>query len=203
VAFDFDGTLTIRDSFTDFLKWRAGRAGYVLGMVTLAPAALAYLFHRDRGRIKAAAARRFLRGVSRSSLQADAQRYAAAALPRLIRPDARAAWGDWRDRGAHLMIVSASPSVVVAPFAEALGAAELIATELAFDADDRVTGAFATPNCRGPEKVVRLRRRFGAGVRLAAAYGDTTGDREMLQIAEVTGYRVFTGRPETPGQGSR
>ena len=24
VAFDFDGTLTVRDSFTAFLKWRAG-----------------------------------------------------------------------------------------------------------------------------------------------------------------------------------
>jgi len=26
VAFDFDGTLTIRDSFTTFLRWRAGAA---------------------------------------------------------------------------------------------------------------------------------------------------------------------------------
>jgi phosphatidylglycerophosphatase C len=24
VAFDFDGTLTVRDSYTAFLKWRAG-----------------------------------------------------------------------------------------------------------------------------------------------------------------------------------
>ena len=27
VAFDFDGTLTIRDSFTEFLRWRAGPGG--------------------------------------------------------------------------------------------------------------------------------------------------------------------------------
>jgi phosphatidylglycerophosphatase C len=32
-------------------------------------------------------------------------------------------------------------------------------------------------------------------VRLAAAYGDTSGDTEMLQIADVQGYRAFTGRP--------
>jgi len=31
-------------------------------------------------------------------------------------------------------------------------------------------------------------------VRLAAAYGDTGGDREMLQLADVKGYRVFHQR---------
>ena len=57
VAFDFDGTLTVRDSFIAFLKWRAGPGRWALGLLRLAPAALAYVFHRDRGRIKAAAAR--------------------------------------------------------------------------------------------------------------------------------------------------
>jgi phosphatidylglycerophosphatase C len=63
-----------------------------------------------------------------------------------------------------------------------------------FDAGDRVTGAFAGPNCRGEEKVRRLRVAFGDGVRLAAAYGDTSGDAEMLAIADKPGFRVFTGR---------
>ena len=38
VAFDFDGTLTVRDSFTDFLAWRAGRLRYAWGVVRLTPA---------------------------------------------------------------------------------------------------------------------------------------------------------------------
>ena len=96
---------------------------------------------------------------------------------------------------APTRFVAASPSVVVRPSAELLGADELIGTEMAYDAQDRVIGAFATPNCRGAEKVVRLEVRFGAGLRLAAAYGDTGGDREMLAIADSPGYRVFTGRP--------
>ena len=65
VAFDFDGTLTVRDSFTEFLKWRAGPARYAAGMAKLAPDALSYLLHRDRGRIKAAAVKEFLSGVHR------------------------------------------------------------------------------------------------------------------------------------------
>ena len=59
----------------------------------------------------------------------------------------------------------------------------------------RITGAFNGENCRGPEKVARLQAMFGEDVRLAAAYGDTSGDTEMLQIAEEKGYRVFNGRP--------
>jgi phosphatidylglycerophosphatase C len=195
VAFDFDGTLTIRDSFTAFLRWRAGPVRHALGIVRLAPAALRYLIDRDRGRIKAAAARRFLAGLPRAELHALAEAFAAEQANALFRPDALATWRDWRHRGALMVIVTASPSDVVRPFAERLQADVLIGTELAFDSRDRLTGDFATPNCRGPEKVVRLQARFGPGVRLAAAYGDTGGDRQMLAIAETAGFRVFTARP--------
>lgn len=194
-AFDFDGTLTVEDSFTAFLAWRAGPARHLAGMLRLAPAALAYLVHRDRGRLKAAAVREFLKGAPRARLEADAQAFADAFAPRMLRPDALAAWRDWRARGATLVIVTASPALTVEPFARALGADVLIGTELAFDDQARVAGAFAGPNCRGAEKAARLRARFGPDVRLAAAYGDTSGDHEMLAMAEEAGYRVFKARP--------
>jgi phosphatidylglycerophosphatase C len=195
VAFDFDGTLTVRDSFTAFLKWRAGPVRYALGLLKLAPSAAAYLVHRDRGRIKAAAVREFLRGVSRDQLEADAREFAERFSGSLLRPDAVAAWKRWRSEPVRLVIVTASPDLVVAPFARALGADALLGTELAFDGRDRVVGAFSTPNCRGPEKVVRLKDAFGPDLLLKAAYGDTSGDREMLAMAETAGYRVFKGTP--------
>lgn len=195
VAFDFDGTITVRDSFTEFLKWRAGGARYALGMVRLVPAAIAYLFHRNRGRIKAAASREFLSGAPRAELEAQAKAFAEEQAPALLRGDALQAWKRWRTRRAKLVIVTASPDVLVAPFARGLGADVLIATELAFDLNDRATGGFATPNCRGPEKVRRLKAMFGDDLVLKAAYGDTSGDREMLRIADHRGYRVFKSRP--------
>jgi phosphatidylglycerophosphatase C len=195
VAFDFDGTLTIRDSFTAFLAWRAGPWRYGLGCLRLTPALLSYLVHRDRGRLKAAAAAVFLKGVARERLEAGASAFAAATFEAMIRPDALAAWTDWGERGERRVIVTASPTAVVAPFAQRLGADELIGTELAYDTAGKVTGAFATPNCRGIEKVVRLRARFGDQVRLVAAYGDTSGDVEMLAIADKPGYKVFKAKP--------
>jgi phosphatidylglycerophosphatase C len=195
VAFDFDGTLTIRDSFTAFLKWRAGPGRYTAGLVRLMPSAIAYLFHRDRGRIKAAAVREYLRGVPRDRLEADARAFAEQFSRSLLRPDAVEVWKRWRGDPVRLVIVTASPDIVVAPFARGLGADALIGTELLFDAQDRVAGGFATPNCRGPEKVVRLKAAFGPDVQIKAAYGDTSGDREMLAMAELPGYRVFKGAP--------
>src|SRR5450830_1804436 len=71
VAFDFDGTLTIRDSFTEFLRWRVGPGAWALGLVKLAPALAVYAKDRDRGRIKAASVREFLHGVDRQTLEAE------------------------------------------------------------------------------------------------------------------------------------
>lgn len=39
----------------------------------------------------------------------------------------------------------------------------------------------------------RLRAAFGADMTLTAAYGDTTGDTEMLAMAEEAGFRRFKG----------
>lgn len=195
VAFDFDGTLTVRDSFMAFLTWRAGPGRYARGLVRLAPSALAYLFHRDRGRIKQAAVREFLRGLPREQLEAEAAEFAEQVSRKLLRPDAVAAWERWGGEPVRRVIVTASPDLIVAPFARGLGADALLGTQLAFDAEGRVTGDFATPNCRGPEKVVRLRAAFGPDVEVKAAYGDTGGDREMLAMAETAGYRVFKETP--------
>ena len=43
VAFDFDGTITARDSYTAFLRWRAGSWRYWVGMVRLLPSAVTVL----------------------------------------------------------------------------------------------------------------------------------------------------------------
>ena len=196
VAFDFDGTLTTKDSFLSLLAWRAGPVRYALGMVRLAPAALAYLHHRDRARIKAAAVREYLGGVSRETLEDDARRFAQQFAPKLLRPDALATWRRWQGRGARMIIVTASPDLTVAPFARGLGAEVLIGTQLAFDDKGRVTGALAGANCRAAEKVRRLQAMFGEDVRLAAAYGDTPGDLDMMQIADERGYQVFNARPQ-------
>ncbi|RZJ82052.1 MAG: HAD-IB family hydrolase [Brevundimonas sp.] len=187
--------MTIRDSYNAFLKWRAGPGGWALGLIKLAPALATYARDRDRGRLKAAATREFLAGVTREALAVEAARFADEVWSGFMRPDALAVWNDWGARGAHRVIVTASPEETVAPFAARLGAEGLLGTPLTFDSDDRVTGAFAGPNCRAAEKVRRLNVAYGDDLTLAAAYGDTSGDTEMLAIAGEAGFRVFKEKP--------
>jgi len=193
VAFDFDGTLTSRDSFVAFLQWQAGMGRYATRLIGLSPSVIAYGFHRDRGRLKSRFARAFLGGMSQDEIAAQARRFAEIHARKLFRPDAVRSWKRWQGEGARMVIVTASPEIIVAPFARGLGADLLLGTRLEFDESGRFTGRLDGANCRGEEKVRRLREAFGEDIRLEAAYGDTGGDHAMLAIAEEQGMRLFKG----------
>jgi phosphatidylglycerophosphatase C len=195
VAFDFDGTLSVRDSFNSFLASRAPLGRLVSGLVRLTPAALSYVFDRDRERLKSSAVAVFLKGLTPEELEAEAEAFCARVWDQFMRPDALATWRRWGEAGALRVIVTASPELTIRPFAKRLGADELLGTRLKLDGQGRIAGPFEGRNCRAQEKVERLKARFGPDVRLKAAYGDSSGDVEMLELAEEAGMKVFVGRP--------
>ncbi|WP_174300980.1 HAD-IB family hydrolase [Caulobacter sp. S45] len=194
-AFDFDGTLTVADSFTAFLRWRTTPFRWLLGLSRLVPAALVYLATRDRGRLKAAIVEVFLFGLPRATLERQAEAFVVDRAAHLFRPDALERWSAHRAAGDRLVIVTASPEEVVAPFASWLGADALIGSRLSWSAANQVGRGLEGSNCRGVEKVRRLQALFGPAVQIADAYGDTAGDREMLAFARRGHMRLFTGRP--------
>ena len=155
----------------------------------------ATFFERDRGALKAAAFRIWIGPITPDALSAAAEAFASASFDRLLRPDALACWATHGAANNERVIVTASPEILVAPFARRLGADRLIGTRLQPIADGRLDGTLQGLNCRGSEKVTRLEAAYGPGVRLAAAYGDTAGDREMLARADRPHLRLFTRRP--------
>ena len=69
---------------------------------------------------------------------------------------------------------------------EAFGFDHVIAVGLESDADGTLTGELAGPNVRGPEKAVRLRRWLGDDrPEMLWAYGNSSGDTELLAMADV------------------
>lgn len=184
-AFDLDGTLTRRDTLVPFLLRAVGRQRTYRALMAcslpLARAAALGGPHRDRA--KALVLQRVLGGLALAPLAEVAESFADHVVAVLLRPDLRARV-DWhRDQGHELVLVSASPELYVAPIGRRLGFDAVLATRLEVDADGRLTGRIEGANCRGPEKVVRLREWRGGTLTVAYAYGDSAGDREMLALA--------------------
>jgi phosphatidylglycerophosphatase C len=201
-AFDLDGTLTRRDTLMPFLLRAVGRdrayRAVLASSLALARATALGGAHRDRA--KAAVLARVLAGVPRAALAEAAESFADHVVAHRLRPDVRARV-DWhRGQGHELVLVSASPELYVAPIGRRLGFDTVLATRLEVDADDRLTGRLVGANCRGPEKVGRLREWRGDALVVAYAYGDSAGDREMLALA-TTAVRIGgRRRPGGPGR---
>lgn len=92
--------------------------------------------------------------------------------------------------GRTVSLCSASPTLLLKPFAERLGV-ELIATELEI-VDGKLSGHILGRNCRRDEKVNRLVQRFGPLQHChLRAWGNSSGDTELLGAAQEAHYRVF------------
>ncbi len=189
-AFDFDGTLTDGGSVFEFLGAVAGRRAVLEATAALAPALA------RAGLTGGAAAdetkqrlfTRLLAGVEADRLHREAAEFGVRHVTAHLRPEVRRRLEWHRCRGDAVVVVSASPDVYVAPAADWLGADGSVATRLEVGADGRLTGRYEGRNCRGEEKVRRLRLwmsdRSLEGRRLWA-YGNSRGDLDMLRAADV------------------
>lgn len=201
-AFDFDGTLTRRDTLIPFLRFVCGTSAVnrrlAYHSIPLG-AAIALDRRARRSEIKEKMLRELFTGRSRDDVEAAGERFAhRLGEGSRLRPDIVSRWHWHREQGHELVIVSASLEAYLQPFARSMGGGHVLGTRLHAAADRTLTGNFDGFNCRGAEKVRRLREW---GVSPAAelwAYGDSSGDRELLAAAGAP-HRVSRGaRCPTP-----
>jgi phosphatidylglycerophosphatase C len=187
VAFDVDGTLTVRDCVFPFLL-KAGGAGRMARAVLGHPVRLASLvLRRDRDGLKAHFVRTCLGGLDANHVAAEGAEFASVVASGWMRADTAAALRRHQDEGRVVVLVSASLSPYLEPLGEILEVDAVLCTSLE-ERDGVLTGELAGSNCRGDAKVEALRRWAGeAGIShdgwLVAAYGDSSGDTEMLALA--------------------
>lgn len=193
-AFDFDGTMTYRDSFIDFLKDSTSLTRLAIGLAKLAPAmAWARMtsphYYQD---CKELLLTEFFQGMSQADMQAKAADFSMRILPTLLRPEAMKRLRWHQQQGHRCFLVSASLDIYLRPWASHVGFENVIASQLAYDAADRVTGKLLGRNCRGPEKTRRLLDAVGPKSTFTLyAYGDSSGDKELLALADFPYYRQY------------
>lgn len=189
--FDFDGTISCRDSFRHFLQYAVGRPVYYRGLVLLSPTLIAYALgllsnHVAKQKVFA----HFFRGCTTEDFAALAEKYSFSEIRKIVRPAALVKI-EWHQKQGHkVVVVSAAITSWLNYWCTAQGV-DLVATEVE-EEDQVLTGKFRTPNCYGSEKVNRLKGQYDfSGIDYVYAYGDSRGDREILELADEKYYRCF------------
>lgn len=184
--FDFDGTLSFKDSFIDFLRFCAGDE-YGKKLFVLAPVLLGYkLGVISEQNVKNIALNACLGGVSKEKIEALCLKYSQF-LPALLRARAKERLAWHKQNGDKIVIVSASLEEYLRPWCDE-NDFELIGSQLEISAKVGLKGL----NCRGDEKVRRIKEKYDlSAFERIYAYGDTKGDLPMLALAHEKFYKPF------------
>ena len=180
-AFDFDGTLTTRDTLIEFIRYACGTVRFLLGFLLYSPLlVLMKLRLYSNGKAKQKVFAHFFKGMTIEAFDTLCQDFASTHR-HLLRPEVVSQLEQALSEGAEVLIVSASIDNWVQPFFPKV---KVLGTQIEV-IDGRLTGRFLTPNCYGQEKVRRiLTLHPDRSAYHLTAFGDSRGDREMLAFAD-------------------
>ena len=195
-AFDFDGTLTTRDTLLLFIRHARGWWALFGGLLLFSPLLVLMKLHlADNGRTKERLFRHYFRGMLERDFDALCQSFARSHT-HVLRTAGLRTIQQALDRGDRVVILSASidrwVEACLRPFLVSSSQFQVLGTEIEV-VDGRLTGRFATPNCYGPEKVRRFREIYPEAA-VENFYSDSRSDTPMAKIAQkawmVRGERV-------------
>jgi phosphatidylglycerophosphatase C len=192
-AFDFDGTLTNRDTFQTFVRLNSSGAAYMVNLLLSSPKLALYAsglapnqFHKMD-----VFSRRF-RGMPQAEFVARARIFSLETVPSMLRAEASARLKFHRAQGHTIIVLSASLDTWIRPWAESVGIEHVLGSRPAI-VKGLITGELLGQNCHGPEKVRRLSELFpDRSSYTLYAYGDSLGDRQLLDYADHAFYRCFS-----------
>lgn len=188
IAIDFDGTLTTKDTFVEFIRFAKGTRAFVLGFLCYAPLLVLmklHLYPNDKAKQKVFAY--FFKDMKIEDFDALCQAFAASSRY-LLRPQGVEAIRQANSEGVEILIISASIDNWVQPFFPDV---KVVGTQVEVK-DGRLTGLFLTKNCYGQEKVNRLLSLYPHRQDYClVAYGDSRGDKELLSFADESHFKPF------------
>jgi HAD superfamily hydrolase (TIGR01490 family) len=197
--FDFDGTITDRETMPAFMHVSVRPTRLTLGKLLLAPVVIGYKLGLVSGSIVRAAICWFgFRGVSAAEVEQHGLVFAREYLPKVLRPEAmeRIAWH--QARGDKVVLVSGGLDVYLSHWAEAHGL-DLICSSLERE-HGRLTGRYRGAQCVRAEKAQRVQAAYPANeFGRIFAYGDTPEDHELLAMAHEPYYRWQPAPPAVAG----
>ena len=187
-AFDFDGTLTTKDTLIEFIRYAKGSMALGLGFMRYAHLLVLMiigLYPNYKAKQKVFA--HFFKDTTLDDFNALCKAFAASSS-HLLRPNAIEAINHAIKEGSEVLIVSASIDNWVQPF---FPQEKVVGTQIEV-IDGKLTGRFLSKNCYGQEKVNRILSLYPNRQDYhLTAYGDSRGDKEMLAFADESYFKPF------------
>lgn len=190
-AFDFDGTITTKDTLFHFAKFVLGWFKFAVALLFFLPTAFK-LFTKQMSNAKAKEVlfTLFFKSFEIEKLQEYSKQYANE-IDKILNKEALEKINYHKSKGHKLTIVSASVEIWIVPWAQKMGFEKVIATKAEIQ-NGKITGNFASANCNGPEKPVRFLEQYPERKEYQLyAYGDTTGDLPLLKLADYPFYKKY------------
>jgi phosphatidylglycerophosphatase C len=189
--FDFDGTVTRKDTLLEFIRYVKGDLSFIIGFLIYSPVLVLYKLQIvSNQRAKEIMLAHFFGKMPVETFNRYCKSFENEVLPVLVRPKALREINRLKEAQAEVVIVSASPANWVGEWCASMKL-KCIATGLVVK-DSKLTGRIDGSNCHGKEKVRRINTLYNlAEYSSVYAYGDTSGDKYMLDLAHYKFYKPF------------
>jgi HAD superfamily hydrolase (TIGR01490 family) len=190
-VFDFDGTITRKDTLIEFIKFTRGKRRFYGGFLLFSPLLIAMKLRLlPNWKVKQQLFSYFYIGISAWNFDKWGIEFSAM-IDKILRPKTMEILKLHKKNGNKTIIISASIENWIKPWAAKTGIDMVLSTQIEIDSNRLLTGKFLTKNCYGQEKVKRLLEMFPnrSNYKLVV-YGNSRGDRELIDFADE-GYYKF------------
>lgn len=189
--FDFDGTITKKDTLLEFLKFQFGFLSVLFFIVRCLPQIISFTVGIiNNHRFKEVVLTYYVGETSVENFQEYCRLFNQKRMNNLIRPAALEEIKTLQERDVKVVIVSASPENWIVLWASQYNI-EVIATKLE-NKNNKLTGKIDGLNCSGFEKVRRVKEAYNlAEFKKIHCYGNSKHDLEMLSIAHKAHMKPF------------
>ena len=189
--FDFDGTISKNDSLFLFLKFVSSGFRYYGSLLVYAPLfGLALAGLMSKSEVKRKLISFHLYGLNKELLSELSHRFYEQILKKNLRKKAIQKIKELQENQYELYVVSASLEIWLKPFCEDFNM-KLICTKAKYE-NNIFIGIFDGANCNRTEKQLRILKEIDLKkFSKVIAYGDSSGDRQMFELANLTFYKPF------------
>jgi len=189
--FDFDGTITTKDTLLEIIKFQKGKTSFYFGFILHAPWLIAYKLNwLSNNLAKQKILTYFFAGMAEEAFQEKCDLFAEKIIPGIVRPGALTEINVLRSRNFEIVVVSASAANWIRKWSES-NSLKLIATKMEVK-NGLITGKIEGENNHGVQKALKIHELWNLNeYEEIYAYGDSSGDKPMMDLATKSFYKPF------------